>query len=139
MQPFNSSRFNPQVTLRTASQTHLNPDHYQNLQVSHIPRASSLIQCYFCLHWIVNRPVVNPSPTVAAKSPPAAAVGLSASRGGMPSFADFSMRHPASPYNMSFGHGSFAAAAAAAAALSAPATAAEMHTITLAELFFNGK
>ena len=78
----------------------------------------------------------------AAKSPPSA-VNLSASRGGMPSFADFSMRHPASPYNlsMSFGHGTFAAAAAAAAALSAPATnaASDVHNITLAELFFNGK
>ena len=90
--------------------------------------------------------MVNPAPApgagaVATKSPPTG-VNMSASRGGMPSFADFSLRHPGSPYNlsMSFGHGTFAAAAAAAAAISAPVNAiSDHHTVTLAELFFNGR
>ena len=127
------------MALRTASQTQLQPEHYQNLQVCHIPRASSLIQCYFCLHWIVNCPVVNPSSAAAAaKSPPTIGGHNLTSSRGMPSFTDFSMRHPASPYNMSmsFGHGTFAATA-----MSVPAIAptADAPTLTLAELFFRGE
>ena len=89
--------------------------------------------------------MVNPAPNSGAgaastKSPPTG-VNMSTSRGGIPSFADFSLRHPGSPYNlsMSFGHGTFAAAAAAAAVMSTSSATSDHHTVTLAELFFNGK